>query len=237
MNVSLQTVISISIISIIGYLYFSLSRKITPSLYISNTYLYVALAIAISCITVLQLAKYHYTLTHTHLFLVFIITITSMFGIKYFKHNGPTSHLVWLSFVISMGFMMYPMYQRTDEKNTLNSAIITTLILSVGLSIFSFYSSYNFLSWGSYLFFALLALIVMEICDMIFHSSFRGLKSRFKIYSCIAIILFSGFILYDTQLLKKKSNTVTNDNVNYPMESIALFLDMANLFTNISNVN
>ncbi|MDD4930868.1 MAG: Bax inhibitor-1 family protein [Candidatus Colwellbacteria bacterium] len=237
MNVSkIQTVISVLIISIIGYLYFSLSKKITPSLYISNTYLYVSLAIAIACITVLQLAKYQYTLTSTHLLLIFILSLASMFGVKYFKHIVPR-HIIWLVFVISMGVILYPMYQKTEEKGTLNGTIVTTLVLTIGLSIFATFSTCDFISWGSYLLFGLFALIVLEVCDMIFHSSVSGLNTRFKIYSCIAIVLFSGFILYDTQLLKKKSNYVTNDNVNYPLESIALFLDIANLFTNISNVN
>lgn len=237
MNLSpIQTVISVLIVSIIGYLYFSLSRKVTPSLYISNTYLYVSLAIAIACITVLQLAKYQYELTNTHLLILFILSLTSMYGVKYFKHIVPR-HIIWLVFVISMGVMLYPMYQRTDEKGTLNNALVTTLVLSIGLSIFATFSSCDFISWGSYLLFGLLALIILEVCDMIFHSSARRLNSRFKIYSCIAIVLFSGFILYDTQLLKKKAVTVTNDNVNYQLESIGLFLDVANLFTNISNVN
>lgn len=230
-------VLSTLIFLIIGYLCISQSKKLTPKIYVSNTYLYVTLAIIISYMIILQLLKYNYTLKPIHLLLAFIVSLVSIFGVINCSYNIPR-HLIWLLFILSMSLMIYPSYQSSNENGILNSSIITTLILTILLSIYSFYSEYDFISWKSYLLFALIALIILEVCDMLFNSSRgEGLNKRFKIYSYIAIVLFSCFILYDTQVLKKRSETITQDKVNYPSESLSLFLDVVNLFVNISNVN
>ena len=237
MNISvLQKIISFFIIFITGYLYISVSKKITPSLFISNVYLYVALSIALSCVIILQLSKHHYTLTNTHLFMIFIISLSSIIGVRCFQNNI-LRHFILFLFIISVSFMIYPIYESTSRKETLNSAIMTTIIITLVLSIYSSYSTLDFLSWRSYLMFGLLALIVLEFGDIIFHSSFQGLTNRFKIYSGIAVVLFSAFILHDTQILKKRSTNINViKDVNYPSESMSLFLDIVNLFTNVSNI-
>ena len=235
-------VLSAVILLIIGYMCISQSKKITPQIYVSNIYLYVTLAIIISYMIILQLSKYNYILKPIHLLLAFIVCLVSIIGISNFSNNI-TRHLIWGVFILSISMIIYPSYQSSTEKGILNSSIIATLIIIISLSVYSFYSSYNFVSWKSYLLISLMALIILEVCDMLFNSLNEGLNKRFKIYSYIAIVLFSCFILYDTQVLKKRSLSFQNipdsktPTPNYPAESVSLFLDIINMFINISNVN
>jgi FtsH-binding integral membrane protein len=233
--ISLFIISIISIISIIGY-YTSLPGKLTPSSFISNTYLYVALAISIACFTVLKLSERGYTLTSTHLVILFIISMISMVGVSSFNNNA-LRHITWLSFVVAIGFLTYPIYRMSEGKEESNKIIVTTIILTIGLSLFSKFSSFDFLSWRSYLVFALFSLIVLESLDLIFHKSESGLNNRFKLYSYASIVLFSGFILYDTKSLARRSLVVEKRNVNYPKESLSLFLDIINLFAGVSNAS
>ena len=55
--------------------------------------------------------------------------------------------------------------------------------------------------------------------------------------------LFSLYLLYDTKVLQVKAencqNMIKNFNQypNYPRESLSIFLDILNLFTNIGRIN
>ena len=64
----------------------------------------------------------------------------------------------------------------------------------------------------------------------------------YLIMSYAFILLFSLFLLYDTKLLQVKASKCISLNKigikpNYPRESLGIFLDILNLFTNIGNVN
>ena len=139
-------------------------------------------------------------------------------------------HILWVSFVISMAVIMYPLYKKTILDNTFIKVLSTVFIITLILTLFVFFSKREtFSSWGGYLLYGLLALIIFQLMDIIFLDySYK----KVKIYGMITVILFSGFILYDTDVLLSKKNII---NPDYPVESMNLFLDILNLFSGISN--
>jgi FtsH-binding integral membrane protein len=130
-----------------------------------------------------------------------------------------------------MAVIMYPLYKKTINDNTFVKVLSTVFIITLILTLFVFFSKREtFSSLGGYLLYGLLALIIFQLMDIIFLDySYK----KIKIYGIITVILFSGFILYDTDVLLSKSIT----NPDYPVESMNLFLDILNLFSGISNSN
>ena len=69
-----------------------------------------------------------------------------------------------------------------------------------------------------------------------------GYVKRQKIYSFFAVLLFSGFVLYDTHKIFTDAHKVVAgceslnqlDCADYPVASLGIFLDAVNLFNNLS---
>lgn len=114
----------------------------------------------------------------------------------------------------------------TDSKIVVEAAIFT-LGIFVALTLFACQSKYDFTSWMPYLFGALWVLILFGFMSMFFpYSSTVELG-----YGVIAALIFSGYILVDTQMIMR----------HYHVEeeiaaAISLYLDVINLFLAILRI-
>jgi FtsH-binding integral membrane protein len=107
------------------------------------------------------------------------------------------------------------------ESRIVLEALIITLGIFVFLTLFACQTKYDFTSWMPYLFGALWILIIFGFMAAFFpHSS-----TMEAAYGAVAALIFSGYILVDTQLVLR----------HYHVEeeiaaSISLYLDVLNLF-------
>jgi FtsH-binding integral membrane protein len=149
-------------------------------------------------------------------------------------------------FIICIGLITYAQYKISEENGNL-SKIFLSLVTIIGiLSWISLTQPLDrFDSWFEPMMIILTSLIVIQLIDLAFFAE-PGEKflSRFNIYSWIGLILFSGFLLYDTQKLIKNGISVSAqcnqgkhlECVNYPVESLSMFMDIVNLFSSTSNI-
>ena len=78
---------------------------------------------------------------------------------------------------------------------------------------------------GKFLFIGLVLLIIASIANLFFH------VPAFQIaISAIAVFIFSLYLLYDV------SSIVRGGQTNYIMATLALFLDIFNIFVNLLNL-
>ncbi len=96
---------------------------------------------------------------------------------------------------------------------------MTTAVFG-GLSLYALQSRRDFSYLGGFLFVALIALIVGGIVMWFIHSSLLSM-----LYSVGGILIFSGYVLYDTSLIMRRLGP--NDAV---IGAINLYLDLINLF-------
>jgi len=85
-------------------------------------------------------------------------------------------------------------------------------------------SDRDFLSWGPYLFAALLVLIIGGFLRLLFPQS----ALLETVYACCGALLFSLYIIFDTHLLVKHYGPE-----DYVQAALSLYLDIVNLFINI----
>lgn len=108
-----------------------------------------------------------------------------------------------------------------------------TVGLFIGLTLFAKYSKSDFTGCGPYLFVALLVLILASLIIGLFVAFMGPETVRWIsiIIGVIVVLLFSFFIVYDTQLILggpgKKYQYSVDD---YAFAAIALYLDVVNLF-------
>ena len=106
-------------------------------------------------------------------------------------------------------------------------ALLLTFGIFIALTLFACQTKYDFTSWMPYLFGGLWGLILFGFMAAFFpHNSMVELG-----YSGIAALIFSGYILVDTQLIMR----------HYHVEeeiaaAISLYLDIINLFLAILRI-
>ena len=114
----------------------------------------------------------------------------------------------------------------TESKIVLQ-AVFFTLGIFIALSLFACQSKYDFTSWVPYLFGALWLVVLFGFMSMFFpYNSTVDLG-----YGIICALIFSGYILVDTQLIMR----------HYHVEeeiaaAISLYLDIINLFLAILRI-
>ena len=225
-------IISIFFVALVGLLYLSVRKPLTSKMFVINTYGYVLAAILIVMMTILSMNINSYDVNIMRVFAAFILSMICIFAM-YSTNSKIIKHIFWLSFVISMAVIMYPIYKKTVNDKTLPNVLITLAIITSILTLFVFFSErQRFVSWGGYLMCGLISLIIFHLLDILF---FDPSYKKLKIYGMITVVLFSGFLLYDTDVLLTKSKNITNPD--YPIESMDLFLDVANLFSGLASAS
>lgn len=113
-----------------------------------------------------------------------------------------------------------------DSRVVLQALVLTGGIF-FALTLFTFQSKYDFVSWGSFLYLSLWALILVGFVAVFFEPG-----STFElVYSIAGCFIFSGYILYDTSLIIKHLSVE-----EYIVGAVSLYLDVLNLFLSILRI-
>lgn len=108
------------------------------------------------------------------------------------------------------------------ETDIVVQALLITLVIFLGLTIFAFQTKYDFTSWQGVLGMSLWALIACGFVFMFFPSQSKGFE---MIYSGAGAVIFSAYIIVDTQNIMKTA--MLDEEV---LATINLYLDLVNLF-------
>lgn len=106
-------------------------------------------------------------------------------------------------------------------------ALILTLGIFVALTLFACQTKYDFTSWIPYLFGGLWVLIIFGFMAAFFPHG----KTIELVYGVVAALIFSGYILVDTQLVMRHYNVEEEIAA-----AISLYLDILNLFLAILRI-
>jgi FtsH-binding integral membrane protein len=148
-------------------------------------------------------------------------------GLTFWKRKSyPTNLLFLAGFTALEAYSISVIVSFTDSKIVLE-AVIFTFGIFVALSLFACQSKYDFTSWIPYLFGALWVVMLFGFMAMFFPSN-----SNVELgYGIICALIFSAYILVDTQLIMR----------HYHVEeeiaaAISLYLDIINLFLAILRI-
>ncbi len=159
---------------------------------------------------------------------LFLIGLFIIFILSSDKLSFNTKFMFFMFFGIIQGILLGSFKQYFPE-DVVKSALISTItifimFLCIGFTIV--YFNYDITWMGIYLLLALLALLVYRI-SLIFIPVEYNLK---KIMFVISILLFSIFIIYDTNVLLLKGKN--KDCISFAMD---YYLDILNIFSSFLN--
>jgi len=147
--------------------------------------------------------------------------------LTFWKRKSYPTNLLFLS-----GFTLLEAYSISVvvsfyESSIVLKAVVLTAGIFVGLTLFACQTKYDFTSWAPYLFGSLWALILFGFMAMFF----PGNSTVELVYSGISALIFSAYILVDTQMVMRKSHVEEEIAA-----AISLYLDIINLFLSILRI-
>lgn len=163
-----------------------------------------------------------------YIVLIFIPLIT-LCPLYYYHNKHPLNYFLLLIFTVTMAFPVGLSCAFVSGKVILEAVILTTVVV-FSLTLYTFWAAkrgHDFSFLGPFLFAALLVLLVFAFIQILFPLG----KLSHMIYGCLAAIIFSGYIAYDTDNLIKRYSYD-----EYIWASVSLYLDVINLFLSLLTV-
>ncbi len=194
-----------------------------------NTYMLLGLSMIPTVIGAMTGISMNFSFMAQSPILGFIVMLAVMFGlfwgISKNRDNGLGVALL-LALTFFMGLMLGPILQVAlhlrNGAQLVGLAAGGTGVIFFGLATVATVTKKDFSFMGKFLFIGLLLLIVAMIANMFLQIPVMQLT-----ISAIAVLIFSGFILFDV------SRVVTGGETNYIMATLAIYLDIYNLFVNL----
>ena len=151
------------------------------------------------------------------------------FVIPRVKHTPGVNLAVLFAFTFISGLTIAPLlaaiFAMPSGAAIVGQAFLMTAVAFGGISMFAMTTKRDFSSMGKFLFIALIIMIVAGISNIFIQSSMMQL-----IIASAGALLFSAFILYDTQ-------NIIKGGYDSPVEAaLSLYLDFFNLFVSLLQI-
>jgi modulator of FtsH protease len=157
-----------------------------------------------------------------------ILEFVLLFALLAAKNKTPINLVLLFAFTFMTGFTLAPtlaMYINANMGYVIGEAFGLTAVAFGALTIFAMNTKRDFTTIGKILFITLIILIVASIANIFLHLPVLQL-----IIASVGAVLFSFFILYDTQ-------NIIRGNVSSEIEAaVALYLDFLNLFISLLQI-
>ena len=158
-----------------------------------------------------------------------ILEFALIFGIGFARAKPGLNLIMLFAFALVSGLTMSVLvghFINAGAGGIVANALILTTVAFGGLSMFAMNTERDFTTMGKMLFITLIVIIVAGLLNAFWlHNPWMqvGIAS-------ISAILFSAFILYDTQ-------NIIQGNYGHPVDgALALYLDFINLFTSLLQI-
>lgn len=140
------------------------------------------------------------------------------------RRKTPHNFIFLAMFTAAQGLML-GIIATQYESNQVLVAVGITCIICIGLTLFSFQTKWDFTVMGGFLFVGLLVVFVFGIIVAFFPGSAANL-----VYSVCGALLFSLYLIYDTQLMIGGGHKYSISPEEYIFAALNLYLDIINIF-------
>jgi len=159
---------------------------------------------------------------------VVILEFALLFGVYALKDKPGINLAMLFAFTFVSGLTISPLisaYVGRGMGGIVGEAFLLTSVAFGALSLFAMNTKKDYTSMGKMLIISLIIIIVAGLLNLFFHSPLLQLG-----IAVVSSVLFSFFILYDTQ-------NIIQGNYSTPIEgAIALYLDFFNLFVSLLQI-
>mmetsp|Transcript_30704 Transcript_30704/g.94393 ORF Transcript_30704/g.94393 Transcript_30704/m.94393 type:complete len:242 (-) Transcript_30704:189-914(-) len=155
--------------------------------------------------------------------IVFLFALTCPCGCEKNMRTFPLNYLLLGGFTVTEGVLVGVCCTQYTVTSVL-FAVVATAALVGGLSLYAVFTKTDFTGCGPYLFAACLVLLIFGL-----FTAFLPFPFAHKIYCCLGILLFSFFLIFDTQLIMGKGEYSLSID-DYVFAALQLYIDIIQLF-------
>jgi FtsH-binding integral membrane protein len=182
---------------------------------------------AVSALSFMSTGYKSFIQSHPGLMLASLVVSLVFLGLTWWKRRSYPSNLLFLGgFTLCEAYTVSVIVSLYDSRTVLLASILTGGIF-VFLTLFACQTKYDFTSWMPFLFGSLWGLVMFGFVAMFFPYS----STTELVYGGLGALVFSGYILVDTQLVLRKHHVEEEIAA-----AISLYLDLINLFLAILRI-
>lgn len=176
----------------------------------------------------------HFVQTRIELFIiaiiVFLVAMIALACCGEVRRKAPMNYVLLFLFTLSFGFLMAVSASRYRKDEVLMAVGITAAVC-VGLTLFAFQTKWDFTMMGGILFVAVIILFVFGIVAIFVRS-----KVVSMIYASLGALIFSIYLIYDTQLMLGGKHKYSISPEEYVFAALNLYLDIVQIFMYILSI-
>ncbi|CAD6572672.1 MAG: hypothetical protein TREMPRED_000601 [Tremellales sp. Tagirdzhanova-0007] len=165
----------------------------------------------------------------THPWIIYVpmaCSFITLLGVYWKRHQHPANLILLGLFTVFEAMLIGTITSYFDSRIVLQ-ALFITLGVFTGLTLFTFQTKYDFSSFAPFLFAGLMGVLTASLVHILL-----PFNANIDLgVACFSVLLFSGFVLYDTQQIMKRHSV--DEAI---LASLILYLDAINLFLSVLRV-
>ncbi|XP_029044564.1 protein lifeguard 1-like [Osmia bicornis bicornis] len=146
------------------------------------------------------------------------------------RRKAPMNFIFLFLFTIAEGFLLAVAASTYNSEEVLLAVGITAAVC-LALTLFAFQTKFDFTGLNSILFVALIIFMLFGIIAIIWSSKIMTL-----VYASIGALLFSIYLIYDTQMMIGGNHKYSISPEEYIFAALTLYIDVINIFLYILTI-
>uniref|UniRef100_A0A1L8DK42 Putative n-methyl-d-aspartate receptor glutamate-binding subunit n=1 Tax=Nyssomyia neivai TaxID=330878 RepID=A0A1L8DK42_9DIPT len=156
--------------------------------------------------------------------ILLFVTLIAMACCTNVRRKAPMNFIFLGLFTLAQSFMLGVMASNFRSEEVLLAVGITAAVC-LGLTLFAFQTRWDFTVMGGVLFVAVIILMIFGIIAI-----FIPGKTMTLIYASLGALIFSVYLIYDTQLMMGGKHKYSISPEEYIFAALNLYLDIVNIF-------
>lgn len=165
-----------------------------------------------------------YPLLRIGIYVVMLVTVICITCFTNIRRKAPMNFIFLGVFTIAESLLLGYMAIRFDSESVIMAAGISAAVC-LGITLFAFQTKYDFTVCGGGLFVALIVLLIFGIFALIFPG-----KVIILVYASLGALLFSLYLVYDTQLMMGGKHKYSLSPEEYVFAALNLYIDIVHIF-------
>lgn len=136
----------------------------------------------------------------------------------------PDNMILLILFTVFESFLVGTISSVYDTDLVLRAVGITAVVV-IAITIFACQTKYDFTGMATYLFVFMIVLLAVGILSSIVRTNFMN-----TMYAGLAVLMFSFYLIFDTQLMLGGKHLYAISPEDYIMAALNLYIDIIQLF-------
>jgi len=157
-------------------------------------------------------------------FIVAFVTMMTLACCGDLRRRTPHNYVALMVFTFAESFLL-GIISSLYKYEIVLTAVLITAVVCLALTAFAFQTKIDFTVFNGLLFVGLIILMLFGFVLMFWRSEVAHL-----IYSALGALLFSAYLVIDTQMLIGGTHSLQVSSEEYIFASLTLYMDIVNLF-------